>query len=111
MSLGTLCCSMLFTPLTWYCLPCSNWIWVVAYDIKLRSTHFREFPYVNLCRPGLLHYSLACVTQVVMCDKGEEQCMMKERCNYAHSYEELDFYRLKQVSVFPSVSTYQYVYV
>jgi len=35
--------------------------------------------------------------KVVMCDKGEEQCMMKERCNYAHSYEELDFYRLKQV--------------
>ena len=41
------------------CLPCdhcSNWTWVVeeilAYSIKLRFTHCREFHYLKLCRPA-----------------------------------------------------------
>jgi len=35
--------------------------------------------------------------KVVMCDKFQTHCDMGERCNYAHGYEELKFYRLKQV--------------
>jgi len=35
--------------------------------------------------------------KVVMCDKYLEGCPMGERCNHAHGYEELAFYRMKQV--------------
>lgn len=35
--------------------------------------------------------------KVVLCDKGVEKCPMKDKCHYAHGYEELHFYRLKQV--------------
>jgi len=41
------------------CLPynhCSNWTWVVkeilAFGIRLRSTHCRDFNYLKLCRPA-----------------------------------------------------------
>ena len=50
--INRICCCCLL------CNHCSNWTWVVeeifAFGTRLRSTHFREFNYLKLCRPAYL---------------------------------------------------------